>query len=177
MKIKQIKGLFISYLDWLRITWWFCLFWNCFQGFSVNKSFLYDIKILIAFSCFLKSQLDNDIYSYPSYPIFAVIIWSDFGAQKNSLPLFPHLFAMKWWDQMPWSSFSECWGLSQLFHSLIMGYNLFPFVSSVFIWMLYKQATGKKLLVTNQVEFWCMALLWPELAQPADSMESLQNRS
>ena len=24
---------------------------------------------------------------------------------------------MKWWDQMPWSSFSECWSLSQLFHS------------------------------------------------------------
>ena len=32
-------------------------------------------------------------------------------------PLFPHLFAMKWWDPMPWSSFSECWALSQLFHS------------------------------------------------------------
>ena len=32
-------------------------------------------------------------------------------------PLFPHLFTMKWWDQMPWSSFSECWALSQLFHS------------------------------------------------------------
>ena len=26
---------------------------------------------------------------------------------------FPHLFPMKWWDQMPWSSFSECWDLSQ----------------------------------------------------------------
>ena len=25
------------------------------------------------------------------------------------------LFVMKWWDQMPWSSFSECWVLSQLF--------------------------------------------------------------
>ena len=24
---------------------------------------------------------------------------------------------MKWWDQMPWSSFSECWALTQLFHS------------------------------------------------------------
>ena len=24
---------------------------------------------------------------------------------------------MKWWDQMPWSSFLECWVLSQLFHS------------------------------------------------------------
>ena len=29
----------------------------------------------------------------------------------------PHLFPMKWWDQMPWSYFSECWALSQLFHS------------------------------------------------------------
>ena len=50
----------------------------------------------------------------------AVTICSDFGAQKNSLtlfPLFPHLFPMKWWDRMPWSSFSECWALSQLFHS------------------------------------------------------------
>ena len=32
-------------------------------------------------------------------------------------PLFPHLFAMKWWDRMPWSLFSECWALSELFHS------------------------------------------------------------
>ena len=24
-------------------------------------------------------------------------------------PLFPHVFAMKWWDQMPWSSFPERW--------------------------------------------------------------------
>ena len=32
-------------------------------------------------------------------------------------PLFSHLFAMKWWDQMLWSLFFECWVLSQLFHS------------------------------------------------------------
>ena len=48
--------------------------------------------------------------------------WSDLAAAaaKSSLtlfPLFPHLFPMKRWDQMPWSSFSECWALSQLFHS------------------------------------------------------------
>ena len=50
----------------------------------------------------------------------AVTICSDFGAQKNKVwqfPPFPHLFPMKWWDQMPWSSFSECWALSQLLHS------------------------------------------------------------
>ena len=28
-----------------------------------------------------------------------------------------YLFAMKWWDWIPWSSFFECWVLSQLFHS------------------------------------------------------------
>ena len=38
---------------------------------------------------------------------------------KKLFPLFPNLFAMKWWDQMPWSSFSECWALSQLFHSTL----------------------------------------------------------
>ena len=27
-----------------------------------------------------------------------------------------YLSAMKWWDRMPWSSFSECWILSQLSH-------------------------------------------------------------
>ena len=36
---------------------------------------------------------------------------------KTLFPLFPHLFPMKWWDWIPWSSFSECWALNQLFHS------------------------------------------------------------
>ena len=34
---------------------------------------------------------------------------------KKSLSLFPHLFPMKWWGQMPCSSFSECCALRQLF--------------------------------------------------------------
>ena len=49
-----------------------------------------------------------------------VTICSDFETHQNKVslfPLFPYLFAMKWWDQMPWSSFSECWVLTQLFHS------------------------------------------------------------
>ena len=37
----------------------------------------------------------------------AITICSDFGAQENKslslFPFFPHLFAMKWWDQMPWN--------------------------------------------------------------------------
>ena len=31
--------------------------------------------------------------------------------------LFPHLFAMMWWDQISWSSSFECWVLSQFFDS------------------------------------------------------------
>ena len=29
---------------------------------------------------------------------------------------------MRWWDQMPWSPFSECWVLSQLFHFFEIGH-------------------------------------------------------
>ena len=39
--------------------------------------------------------------------------------KSDTVPLFPHLFALKWRDWMPWSSFSERWTLSQLFHSLL----------------------------------------------------------
>ena len=35
-------------------------------------------------------------------------------------PLFPHLFAIKWWDWMPWSLVFECWVFSQLFHSPLL---------------------------------------------------------
>ena len=46
---------------------------------------------------------------------------SDFEAQENKVCHCFHcllqLFALKWWDWMPWSSFFECWVLSQLLHS------------------------------------------------------------
>ena len=34
-----------------------------------------------------------------------------------TVTIFPHLFAMKWWDRMPWTSFFECWVFSQLSNS------------------------------------------------------------
>ena len=59
----------------------------------------------------------------------AVTIYSDFWApQKWSLTLFSpflHLFPMKGWGQMPWSSLSECWALSQLFTHLSLSLRLF----------------------------------------------------
>ena len=48
-----------------------------------------------------------------------VTICNDFGAQKiksDTVSTVSPSICMKWWDQMPRSSFSECWALSQLFH-------------------------------------------------------------
>ena len=77
----------------------------------------------------------------------AVTIHSDSGAQgKKNLslvPLFSLLFAMKWWDQMPRSLFTECWLLSQLFYSLLTlikrlysPLHFLPVVSSVYLRLL-----------------------------------------
>ena len=39
---------------------------------------------------------------------------------------------MKWWDQMPWSLFSECWALSQLFHSPLLPSSRGSLVLNIF---------------------------------------------
>ena len=67
-------------------------------------------KFFIAFlprsKCLLISWLQS-----PS-----AVIWEPTKISLSLFPWFPHLFAVKWWDQMPWSYFSECWVISQLFH-------------------------------------------------------------
>ena len=42
------------------------------------------------------------LISWPQSPS-AVILEAPQKISLSLLPLFPHLFAMKWWDQMPWS--------------------------------------------------------------------------
>ena len=41
----------------------------------------------------------------------SAVIFEPLKIKSLPLSLFPHLFAMKWWDWMPWSSFSEHWTL------------------------------------------------------------------
>ena len=63
--------------------------------------------------------------------------WSPREWSLSLLPLFPHLFAMKWWDWMPWprSSFFECWVLNQLFHSpLHLHQNVLSFLFAFCHW-------------------------------------------
>ena len=66
----------------------------------------------------------------------AITICSDFEALKIksvTVSIFPHLFAMKWWDRMPWSWFFECWVLSQVFHSLLSSSSIGSLVSLHFL--------------------------------------------
>ena len=63
----------------------------------------------------------------------AITICSDLGAQKKKVCHRFHsfsIFAMKWWDWMPWSLFSECWVLSQFVHSF------FTFIKRLFSYSL-----------------------------------------
>ena len=43
----------------------------------------------------------------------SAVIWSPRKENLFLFSFFPHLFAMKWWDRMLWSSFLEHWVLSQ----------------------------------------------------------------
>ena len=82
--------------------------WN-FVGKVMSLLFNMLSRLAIAFlqrsKCLLISllQLPSAVILKP--PIYSLSLFS----------FFLHLFVIKWWDQMPWSSFSECWTLSQLF--------------------------------------------------------------
>ena len=96
--------------------------------------------------------------------VAAITIRSDFGAQENSLswfPLFPHLFAVKWWDWMPWSLLFEClWCKSQFTQG--DGFSS----SHVWMWELdYKESWA--------LENWCFwtAVLEKTLESPLDCKE------
>ena len=68
---------------------------------KVMSAFEYAVKVSHSFSYKEKVSFHWKSLNFMA----AVTIFSDFGAQENSLsllPLFLHLFAMEWWDWMPW---------------------------------------------------------------------------
>ena len=71
-----------------------------------NMLFMFVIAFLPRSKCLLISWLQS--------PSAAVL--EPKKIKSLTVSIVSHLFAMKWWDQMPWSSFFECWVLSQLFH-------------------------------------------------------------
>ena len=72
----------------------------------------------------------------------AVTICSNFGAQENKVfhcfHCFSLLFAMEWWDQMPWSLFFECWVKP-----------VFSLSSFTFIKMLFSSSLSAVMVVSS----------------------------
>ena len=73
-----------------------------------NRGLLHYRQILyqLSYQGSPKMILCQDVKKPPNH---AVVILEPPEWNLSWFPLFPHLFAMKWWDQMPWSLFSECW--------------------------------------------------------------------
>ena len=64
--------------------------------------------------------LENHMFDYMAWLQSTSAVTLEAKKRKSvTVSTFSHLFAMKWWDQMSWSQFIECWALSQLFLSLL----------------------------------------------------------
>ena len=74
---------------------------------------------------------------------------------------------MKWWDQMPWSLFLECWVLSQLFHSPLLPWSRGPLILLQFLplewyhlhiwgcWYFSRQCWLQFVLLPARLLAWC----------------------
>ena len=91
----------------------FCMVWHCHLYMTTGKvialtmwTFVSKVVSLLfnTLSRFILAILPRTKCLLISWLQFTIS--SDFGVQENKVSLFAffsHLFAMKWWDQMPWS--------------------------------------------------------------------------
>ena len=81
--------------------------------------------------------------------------------KKYSLSLFPFppmfsLFDVKWLDQLPWSSFFQCWDLSQVFHSPLFFISRLFSYSSLFVIYVVSRAYLRLLIFLQAI----LILVW-----------------
>jgi len=93
-------GKTIALIIWTFVSKVMSLLFNALSSFVIT--FLPKSK------CLLISWLQSQS---------AVILETKKIKSSTISTFFLFLFAMKWWVWMPWSSFFECWVLSQLYHS------------------------------------------------------------
>ena len=93
------------------ILWWFSHYINMSQPLVMSLLFNTLSRLVIAFLPRSKRLLISWLQST------STVILEPPKKSLSLSPFHPHLFAMKWWDQLPWSLFFECWIISQLFHA------------------------------------------------------------
>ena len=101
-----------------------------------------------------------------------VTICSDFGVQENNIRhcfyIFPNLFAMKWWDQMPWSWFF----FFLLVCLFVLSFKPAFSLSFTFIKRLFSSSLPSDIKVISSAHMRLFIFL-PEISIPASDSSSL----
>ena len=95
--IVQLSHPYMTTGKTIALTRW------TFVGKVMSLLFNMLSRLIIAFLPRNKCLLISWISHYLQW------FWSPKKQSLTLFPPFPHLFPMKWWDQMPRSSFPECW--------------------------------------------------------------------
>ena len=103
--IVQLSHPYITTGKTIALTRW--TFVGKVMSLLFNMMSRFVITFLPRSKCLLISWLQS-----PS-----AVILEPKKVKSVTLPIASPSICIKWWDQMPWSSFSECWTLGQLFHS------------------------------------------------------------
>ena len=91
------------------------LTWQTLVGKAIALLFNILSRSVIAFLPRSKKSLLISWLQSPS-----AVILEPRKIKSDTLSTVSPSMSLKWWDWMPWSSFSECWALSQLFHSPLL---------------------------------------------------------
>ena len=89
--IVQLSHLYMTTGKTIALTRW------TFVGKVVSLLFNILSRLVITFLWRSKRLLISWLHST------SAVIWEPRKIKSAMFPLFPHLFPMKWWDQMPWS--------------------------------------------------------------------------
>ena len=114
-QFKGINSLVLSLLYGLTLTsihdYWNIIALTRWSFVSKVMSLLFNMlsRLVIAFLARSKCLLTS-WWQSPS-----AVILEPKKIKSLTLSIVSLSFAMKWWDRRPWSTFSECWVLSQLF--------------------------------------------------------------
>ena len=103
--IVQLSHSYMTTGKTIAITRW------TFDGKVMSRLFNMLYRLVITFFPRSKHLLISWLQS-PS-----VVILELPKIKSLTVSIVSPFISMKWWDQMPWSLYSECWVLSQLFHS------------------------------------------------------------
>ena len=113
----QLSYLYMNTGKTIALTIWTLVHKVMSLLFNMLSSIVIVFLPRIRFFLFVCFVLFCFVFKFHGCNLHQRWFWSSGKENLSLFPLFPLLFVMRWWDQMPRSSFFECYVLSQLFIS------------------------------------------------------------